>query len=192
MEDKFNSKPMEDAELYFVNKYLVRNKYGVWFGNPVFDEEQVKAAVETEILPAALQGNRGAVQCLLTMNGDAVDEAFEKIQDQIEKLAEEGDLHCQCYIANELSSFYNEWGVLNEEHDNGKKLVRYLKNVAENHDEDVERERARVLLWMAFSNGYGVKKDLEEAAKWFDYSEDNFQAFLDRLVREGNDRSVVS
>ena len=39
---------------------------------------QVKAAVETEILPAALQGNRGAVQCLLTMNGDAVDEAFEK------------------------------------------------------------------------------------------------------------------
>lgn len=47
MEDKFHSKPMEDAELYFVNKYLVRNKYGVWFGNPVFDEEQVKAAVET-------------------------------------------------------------------------------------------------------------------------------------------------
>jgi len=64
--------------------------------------------------------------------------------------------------------------------------------VAEYHDEDVERERARVLLWMAFSNGYGVKKDPEEAAKWFDYSEDNFQAFLDRLVREGNDRSVVS
>ena len=101
-------------------------------------------------------------------------------------------MHCQCYIANELSSFYNEWGILNEEHDNGKKLVRYLKNVAENHDEDFERERARVLLWMAFSNGHGVKKDPEEAAKWFDYGEDNFQAFLDRLVREGNDRSVVS
>ena len=45
---------------------------------------------------------------------------------------------------------------------------------------------------MAFSNGHGVIKDPEEAAKWFDYSEDNFQAFLDRLVREGNDRSVVS
>ena len=183
---------MEKSEHYFINKYLVRNKYGVWFGNPAFDEEQVKAAVETEILPAALQGNRGAVQCLLTMNGDAVDEAFEKIQDQIEKLAEEGDLHCQLYIANELSGFYDEWGILNEEHDNGRMLVRYLKNVAENYDVEVEKERARVLLWLAFSNGHGVKIDREEAAKWFDYSIDHFQAFLNRLVREGSDRSVVS
>lgn len=180
----------EVSEQFFTDKYLVRNKFGVWCVEPSFDDEQIESAIENELRPAVLLGNKGAALCLLTMEDVAHDES-EEIQNQIEKFAEEGDSHCQFFVASRIAAFYEDWGKTDEDFDDGKMMVRYFKNVIENHDVDIEKEISKELLWHAFEHGFGVKKNHEEATKWFDFSEDTFQAFLNRINRETSDRTFV-
>ena len=179
---------MTTSEKTFIDKYLVRNKYGVWCINPSFDDQQIESAIEIELRPAVLLGNKGAALCLLTMEDIAHDES-DDIQNQIEKFAEEGDLHCQFFVASRIAAFYEDWGKTDEDFDDGKMMVRYFKNVIENHDVDIEKEISKEFLWYAYEHGFGVKKNHEEAVKWFDFSEEKYQALLNRIQRERSDRT---
>lgn len=182
MQQNQNYQPMETTGQSLVNKYLIRNKYGVWLVNPAFDDEQIESIVEKEIRPVALRGDRDAVLCLITMQEEFDTEVYEVI----ERLAEEGDMHCQYRIACDTDLFYSEWGIWDTDFEDGLRMVRYFKNLVENYDIDVEKAYIKYRLSSIFANGLGIKKEPEEAHKWFEFTVDNFQALLNRLGHERN------